>query len=97
MFDKFEAVEKDYGKRIALLAIQLYTINMTMKIYKVTRERILKKFNKLAWDVDDSDKELAIKVYDVLYDYEVRQSLDGIGGCEIKTIKELVEMESVKC
>lgn len=94
--ERFNAIQLDYGLHIAILATQLHAIQMTMKIHKVDRTRILKKFSKLTWEVSAETTDLAIKVWDVLYDWEISQSLDGVGGCEKKTIKELVERQDAE-
>ena len=92
-YEIFKAISAEYPEHIALAAIQIYTINLSTKpkLNGKFEQKIIKKANKLLCEMEEEDKELAIKIWKVIYDWITRQSLQGLGGCEIKTFKQLIE------
>lgn len=93
----FNAIKADFGEEVALSACLINSINLTMKVKKKDwtssnrEERITKKARKLLWELSDEDFSLAMIIWDLIYDWEVKQTLDGLGGCETKTFKELFD------
>jgi|688.fasta_scaffold283634_3 hypothetical protein len=93
----FDAIKNEFGVLIALSVLQIHTINMVTKVKKSDMgaksnrtERVLKKAKKLLSGISDDEYELALKVWSVLHDWDVRQNLKGLGGCETKTFLELI-------
>lgn len=98
-YNKFyDAVAAEYGPEVALATIQILTINMTTKIklkdLKTAgrfTEKIKRKVKDLLWEYDPQIIQQAFACWEVSYAWQTRQSLQGMGGCEAKTIKELVD------
>ena len=93
----FEAVQDEFELEIALCVIQISTIQLGLKpkLKELTgeksfEERVITKAKKLLWETDSSIVDQAIEVWRVSYDWGVKQSMDGLGGCEKKTFKELL-------
>lgn len=88
----FKAICAEYPEHIALAAIQIYTINLVIKPkLNGFEQKIIKKTSKLLWEMEEEDKELAIKIWKVIYDWMNCQSLQGLGGCTTKTFKQLLD------
>jgi len=93
----FEAVHDEFGLDVALCVIQISTIQMSLKpkLKELTGEksfekRVITKAKHLLWETDSTIVEQAIEVWRVSYDWGIRQSMNGLGGCEKKTFKELL-------
>lgn len=93
----FEAVSDEFGTEVALCVIQISTIHMRLKpkLKELTGEksfeaRVIAKARDLLWETDSTIVEQAIEVWRVSYDWQIRQSMNGLGGCEKKTFKELL-------
>jgi hypothetical protein len=91
----FNAIKADFGEEIALSVCQINAIHLTTKIKAKDIQggrfaaRVTKKAQKLLWELSPEDFELVLTLWDCVYDWEIKQSLDGLGGCEKKTFKEL--------
>ena len=92
-YEIFKGISAEYPEHIALAAIQIYTINLTNKprLDGNFEQKIIKKANKLLWGMSPEDRELAIKLWKVIHDWQTRQSLQGLGGCTTKTFRQLIE------
>ena len=98
-YNKFyDAVAAEYGPEVALAAVQILTVNMTTKIkpkdFKTAgrfTEKIKRKAKDLLWECDPQVIQQALACWEVSNSWQTRQSLQGMGGCEAKTIKELVD------
>ena len=93
----YDAVNAEFDAEIALAVVQIVTINLTIKVKKKDfltegslRERILKKAKKLLWQLDDDTFDLAVKIFDVYPSWNTRQEMHGLGGCTVKSFKELL-------
>ena len=96
----YDAVKAEFNDEIALTVVQILTINLSKKIKKkdmivkgIFRDKVLTKAKKVLWEVDDDTFDLAVKIWDVYPSWNTRQSLHGLGGCTIKTFKELLDDE----
>ena len=94
----YDAVATDYGPEVALATIQILTISMTtktkLKDLKTAgrfTEKIKRKVKDLLWECDPQIIQQAFACWEVSNSWETRQSLQGMGGCVTKTIKELVD------
>ena len=98
-YNKFyDAVAAEYGPEVALAAVQILTVNMTTKIkpkdFKTAgrfTEKIKRKAKDLLCECDPQVIQQALACWEVSNSWQTRQSLQGMGGCEAKTIKELVD------
>ena len=87
------AISEEFSPKIALMVVQIVTINMTTKFPEdISRfaEKVEKKARKLLWEESRADIELALELCTVCHDWEIRQSMNGLGGCERKSFKELL-------
>ena len=89
----FKAISAEYPEHVALAAIQIYTINLSTKpkLSGKFEQKIIKKANKLLWEMSTEERDIAINIWKVIYDWQTRQSLKGLGGCEMKTFKQLIK------
>jgi hypothetical protein len=92
-YEIFKAISAEYPEHIALAVIQIYTINLStkLKLNGKFEQKIIKKSNKLLCEMSESDRELSVNLWRVTYEYLTRQSLQGLGGCEVKTFKQLLD------
>ena len=86
----FSAICLEFPDNIALAAVQIYSLNLVLKPINNFEKKILKKAKKLLWELADEDFDLAVKIWKVIYTWECRQSLQGMGGCKAKTFKQLL-------
>ena len=93
-------VEEFDNPTLALMVVQIYTINLTTKIRPKDishpgrfTEKVIEKSKKVLWQSEDSDVELAILLWQCIHSWENRQAMHGLGGCEKKTFKELLELK----
>ena len=89
----FKTISAEYPEHVALAAIQIYTINLSTKpkLNGKFEQKIIKKASKLLWRMAPEDRELAIKLWKVVYQWQACQSLQGLGGCTTKTFKQLLD------
>ena len=88
----YSAISEEFGPKIALMVLQIVTINMTTKIPKDLNlaAKIEKKARNLLWEESRADIELALQIFNVTYDWGTCKSMQGLGGCVTKTFKELM-------
>jgi hypothetical protein len=96
----YNQVESEFDAEIALCVIQIMSINLLLKPKvaemmgeKSFEERIIKKAKKLLWEVDADIVEQSIQVWNQVHDWETHKTLQGLGGCEYKTFKQLLGAE----
>lgn len=98
----YDAVKSEFNDDIALTVVQILTINLSTKVKKKDmieggfRDKVLTKAKKVLWQVDNDTYELAVKIWDVYPSWDTRQSFHGLGGCTIKTFKELLDDEYIE-
>lgn len=97
MLNMFKAISAEFDEKIAIAVLQVVTINLTLKIkeseWSVAGQRvkrITKRAKKLLWELNDDEFHLVMSLWDVSHDWEVRQTLQGLGGCEPKTFTALL-------
>ena len=81
----------EYPEYIALSVVQVCTINMTLKPCTNFENKIIKKSKKVLWELSEKDFNLVVNLWKVSYDWQCRQTLQGLGGCKVKTFKQLLE------
>lgn len=91
----FNEIEKDFGKELALLTTIAYTIHCSTKPKKKEltgeksySERLNNEIKNALFEHYDKLDEV-LKIESVIYDFLTRETLEGIGGCVRKSIKEL--------
>ena len=87
---------------LALMVVQIYTINLTTKVKPKDiintgrfTDKLIEKSKKVLWEYPIDDVELAISLWECIHSWETRQTMHGIGGCEKKTFKELLAEKSI--
>ena len=65
------------------------TINGDGNFYFSTKLANKKTYDVL-WEYEKNDVELAIKIRDVWSTFSMCKSMVGLGGCELKTLKRLI-------
>ena len=99
----YNAIHEEFDNRdLAMMVVQIYTINLTTKIKPKDistpgrfTEKVIKKSKKLFWQYEDCDIDLAISLWQCIHSWENRQAMHGLGGCEKKTFKELLELNNI--
>ncbi len=91
--DIYNAVKEEFNHDVALLTVQMLTIHMSTKIKDPFKfhDKIVSKISKTLAGTDPVVFDIAMKCWEVCYEWETRQSLTGFGGCVKKTFKELIQ------
>jgi hypothetical protein len=91
------AVADEFGIEAAVLVSQITTIQMTLKPtmkelqgVKSFGDRVIKRAKEVLWEEEPERVEQAIDIWRVSHDWQIRQEMAGLGGCEKKTFKELL-------
>lgn len=93
----FTAIELDYNKDIAMYSCMCIAVHLSIKIKKSDlvqgkfTKRLNNKIDNLLWFLDTETKTTVLSCYRVAFTWQQRKDLRGIGGCEMKTIKQLIE------
>lgn len=102
----FEAVSAEYDVATAVSVVTLHAIQMSTKIKvsdltaqgtgQFTKRFEQKAYEKALWRLSISEFDLVRKINEALHAFSVCQAMgpSGIGGCRVKTLKELVEKSS---
>jgi GTPase Era involved in 16S rRNA processing len=97
MLNVFKAINEEFDEKIAISVVQVITINSTLKLrdseWSVAGQRvkrITKRARKVLFELNDDEFHLVMSLLDVSHDWKNKQSLQGLGGCEVKTFKELL-------
>ena len=93
-------INEGFSTELALLSTALYLMNVDKPVSlghlngKGTfTEELLRSFRKRMWDEDEALVNEAIKIWEVIYDYDLSQSFHGLGGCERKPIRECLALK----
>lgn len=96
----FNQVQSEFDTEIALCVVQIYSINLLLKPNmaelkgkKSFEERIIKRAKKLLWEVDADIVERSIQIWKQVHDWQTRKTMQGFGGCEYKTFRQLLGEE----
>jgi hypothetical protein len=93
-----QIVAEGFKPEIAFAATQIYRYNCDKSVEdrhfaeKGLYTAELEAEALCCCEVNGEDYELAFKLSQVIQDYEFRQNNNGLGGCEVKTFKELLEL-----
>jgi len=92
-----QLISEGFSEEVSLGVIQLLTINLVKPIKKkhLTKERdysqeIIDTYKELSFELLDEDVKLTIKLWQSYTDWDISNSLSGMGGCQAKTFKELL-------
>ena len=101
--DVFRIVEGEYNYHHATLVVAALALNLTMKpkqkdLLKPDRftDRLNKKTHDLLWEEPPDVVDLIIKIRDAWDEYEQRQALKGLGGCESMRLRDIVGRHTAK-
>ena len=90
----YDTIAEEFSPKIALMVVQIITISMTTKIPKDLKlmSKVERKARKLLWEESRADVDLALALVDCVHSWEIGQSMNGLGGCERKSFKELLDI-----
>lgn len=98
--EMFNAVELEFDTTIALCVVQIYSINLLLKPSmaelkgkKSFEERIIRRAKALLWEVDGDIVAKSIQIWKQVHDWQSRKTMQGLGGCEYKTFRQLLGEE----
>lgn len=93
----FTELLKEFEVDVALCVVQITTIQLSLKPkekeiagIKSFEERVLKRARDVLWEIDESVLDQSIEIWRVVHDWDIHNSMNGLGGCEKKTFKELL-------
>lgn len=98
--DVFNTVKQEFSEDIAILVVSALTINLSTKIKKKDlasdndssfRKRIDNKTRTVLWEHSPETIDLVIEIRDALHEFQTRISMEGLGGCKVLTLKEIIE------
>lgn len=100
----YNALNSEFGFFIASIVCGMLHIHLSKEITlqhleesglftKELEEDFREKFYRITNSSDNAKAayDLALECWRVSYDWQVRQSLQGMGGCKAKTFKELIK------
>lgn len=89
--ETFDVISPDLGNRVAMLACAVGAIHLSLEPTEdeYTNQgafvtRLKEVWYKTFWEEDNADLHFAIKAWIAFCDYDVKRSLDGLGGCKFK-------------
>jgi hypothetical protein len=88
----FNAVREEYDEETAITVVCVLTIATTVSLKKKDFQkegRYVKRRNKRIKQFVAATEE-EIEIMDALYEYTTRIAMEGVGGCTVATIKEIV-------
>jgi hypothetical protein len=91
----YAAVKEEYSEDIALSVCIAYSIHLNLKIEDDDdmtdsgryQKRIEENIRSVLWENDDID--LIIDLESRVYEWDISNSLSGLGGCTPKLFKEI--------
>lgn len=95
--ETFLAISEEFDTSVALHACMIMGLNLSKAIqdipefYETPEKLILNHARDLLWELSSEEFNLVWSVYRCIYDWQCRQSLQGLGGCTTKTFKELIQ------
>jgi len=98
----YAAVKEEYSEDIALSVCIAYSIHLNLKIEDDDdmtdsgryQKRIEENIRSVLWENDDID--LIIDLESRVYEWDISNSLSGLGGCTPKLFKEIKGVFSKK-
>lgn len=94
----FDQIRYEFNEKIALMVVQIYTINLTMDMSKKDiwedghmTNKIIKKARKLFWNKDKKDIDLAINLWECIPEWKLNQQGKCLNGNIEKTFKYLLD------
>ena len=86
-----------FNDGIAIGVLQFLTVMLTTKVtlkdFKKSGkylEKVDRKAKRVLWHLSKDDFNLVYKLSMCLHDWDIDQTLNGLGGCTAKTFKELL-------
>jgi hypothetical protein len=92
-----EAIKSEFGEEKALHVCIMVAIGLSIKPKKRDfispgsyTNKILKKSRQVLWELNDKEFNEVTEIFNTVHEWEIRQSMEGIGGCTKKTFKEIL-------
>lgn len=83
-----------FNDGIAIGVLQFLTVMLTTKVtlkdFKKYLEKVDRKAKRVLWRLSKDDFNLVYKLSMCLHDWDIGQTMNGLGGCTAKTFKELL-------
>lgn len=93
-----EVVESEFNKDIAVLVVIAVAHNLSMKPKKSDlkisgqyTERLNRKTRRLMDELTNEEFNLVIDIRNAWHEYISRIEMKGIGGCTVKTLREIIQ------
>ena len=92
----FKAIEEEFDSEIALMVIQILTVSQESfnkgrtKYLSEPQKYLRNSFNAIFWEQPEEKQSLAWNLFNTVYDWDIAQEMQGLGGCEVKSFKELL-------
>lgn len=94
----FNQVKKEFDEETAIIVSAMYCVHLCKKPKKRHFKKIgtftselTNLFNERFHGLKKGRLELCIKIWNCIHDWEVSQSLNGLGGSKKETFKELLD------
>ena len=96
--DVFTEVKNEFSETMAadvlvIVGILMATKPKTKELLGETsfNDRVKAKARKVLWELIDHDFEFAFRITMALNEFKGRRALQGLGGCVVMSLKEIVE------
>jgi hypothetical protein len=76
--------------KTSLLATLIYAINLQLPLDNCSTDVVREQAKHLLWQYSDDEFNAAWELYSCIYEYECRQSLQGLGGCVATSYADLL-------
>ena len=80
--------------KTSVLATLIYSVNLQLPLDNCSAVVVREQARRLLWQYDEEEFTAAWKLYSCIYDYECRQSLQGLGGCVAVTYADLLTSQN---
>lgn len=97
----FNQVQLEFDTELAIVVNGIITIQLsrmpTMEEINNTglyEQNITKQCKEIFWETPKHIFDQAVNIWLIVYDWEIRQDMHGLGGCTIKSLKELLHEKS---
>lgn len=100
----FNEVKEAFDQDTAVVVVVALTLNLSKKvkgrhILKVGSfsEELDAKTRDVLWELSIEEVNKAIEIRNCIYDWDLSQSLDGLGGSRKKSLKEIYDERIRSC
>lgn len=98
--DLHRQLTEEFGQDIAMAAVLIHSLHLRMKLKEKDltdggnfNRRLKKKTDDLLWAIPADIRDRAFVISKLIHNWEIGRALDGLGGCEAKSFKQLLGEE----